>query len=229
MIKRIYYKLIDLFPQQRKKLERIKDCYRHLLFQVFKSATRITLENRLINVLKKETRGNVLEIAPQILAYKKYVNYSNYATLDIKDGPGVNYVADIHDLKMISDSFDTIVMTEVLEHLYNPFLAVDQLYRICKPGGVVIASTRFVFPYHEEPYDYFRYTIYGIGEIFKEFREVQIITHGNLSLAIWDLITHYKLLRVLRILNRPICFLSDSKKANNKENPLGFIVIAKKL
>lgn len=205
----------------KKKIEKV---YRRVIL----SATRVTLNKKLPKVLKEETHGSLLEIGAQTVPYKNIMNYTEYACLDVKgDEDKVDYIQDLHKTTLESDAYDSIVMVEVLEHLYNPFQAMEQVHRICKKGGTVIATTRFLFPYHGVPYDYFRYTEYGIKQLFKEFDEVTVKTHGNLMLGVWDIITSYPVLKLLRILSPVVCFFFASRK-ENQQSPLGFIVIAKK-
>jgi SAM-dependent methyltransferase len=205
----------------------LKEKLQFLYFRIFPTITRVTLNRKIKFVIRKETWGDVLEIGAQTGNYKRYMNFKNYAVLDIKGDPKrIDYLDDLHHTTLPDNSFDTVVMIEVLEHLYNPFLAAKKIHSICREGGTVIATTRFVFPYHGAPYDYFRFTLYGLKEIFGMFREVKILTHGNMFLIIWELMTSYKLLIPLRILNPVICILLDF--GINRENPLGFIIVARK-
>jgi len=140
---------------------------------------RINLEKELISKLKKFTKGKVLEIGCGNLNYKQYIKFKDYKTLDVNSKIRVDFYEDIHKTTLSSNSFDTILMVEVLEHLYNPFEAVKQIHRVLKQGGYVIATTPFIYPYHGEPHDYFRYTKYGLKEIFKNFSETKIFSYGN--------------------------------------------------
>ncbi len=191
-----------------------------------KTITRLTLNKKLINELVKiKNLGHVLDIGSIDSPYRNYINCSTYEILDIgKKSNHVDYLEDIHKTTLNDETFDGIMLTEVLEHLYDPKKAIDQVYRICRKEGVIIASTRFIYQYHGTPFDYYRYTEFGLMHLFKKFKEVQIITHGNKFMTIWELLTSYKYLRALRIFNRIIA-LFDSKKSTN---PLGFIIIAKK-
>jgi hypothetical protein len=115
----------------------------------------------------------------------------------------------------------------VLEHLHAPAEAARQVRSALREGGKVIATTRFAYPYHEEPHDYFRFTEYGLREIFKDYRTVEIITHGSRPLIIWQFITSYKILRIFALFDRLICLIFDSHSDHAKD-PLGFIIIATK-
>lgn len=66
--------------------------------------------------------------------------------------------------------FDHVLCMEVLEHVRDPFQAAHHLHRILKPGGRLLLSTPYLFPTHDAPYDHFRYTQFGLQELFKQFR-----------------------------------------------------------
>jgi len=103
--------------------------------------------------------------------------FPNRKTVEVSPRPGhePDYVADAHDLSVIqNESFDVVLCTEVLEHLHTPQKAIDEMYRVLKPGGKLILTTRFIFPLHETPVDYFRYTKYGLCHLLKKFDKTLI-------------------------------------------------------
>jgi ubiquinone/menaquinone biosynthesis C-methylase UbiE len=57
--------------------------------------------------------------------------------------------------------FDLVICTQVLEHVSNPLLLIQEMARVCKPDGGVIISLPFVYPEHEVPFDYFRFSSFG--------------------------------------------------------------------
>lgn len=75
-------------------------------------------------------------------------------------------VDDIVHSSFPDDHFDAIVIMEVLEHVVDPVQAGSEIYRLLKPGGRLILSTPFIFPLHDRPYDFYRYTKYGLAHIF---------------------------------------------------------------
>ncbi|MBN1182940.1 MAG: methyltransferase domain-containing protein [Bacteroidales bacterium] len=190
-----------------------------------KSNIRIALEKKLIPTLETKVKGDVLEVGSGGHSYRKHMKFDSYKTLDINPDLDVDYNEDIHNTKIESNTFDTILMIEVLEHLYNPFLAVKQVNRILKNSGVVIATVPFIHPYHGMPHDYFRYTRSGIREIFKDFSNVEIIEYGNLFGAVLDLLTSYWIFRFLKVLNPLNSLIFINRYA--KKTPCGILVIAK--
>jgi SAM-dependent methyltransferase len=86
------------------------------------------------------------------------------------DLPG-NPRADLHgsiDALPIEDaSFDVVLCLQVLEHVADPDAAVRELHRVVRPGGLVLASTHGVYPYHPSPADYWRWTHDGLRLLFE--------------------------------------------------------------
>jgi ubiquinone/menaquinone biosynthesis C-methylase UbiE len=74
----------------------------------------------------------------------------------------VDVISDAYDVPLDDESVDTILLTEVLEHLERPSDALAESRRLLTPGGHVIATTPFSWPLHEEPRDFFRYTPYSL-------------------------------------------------------------------
>lgn len=108
--------------------------------------------------------------------------FPNRTTLDIvaRSGVKVDIVGDAHHLPMIPDaSFDVVLCTEVLEHLHTPALALAEFHRILKPGGKLILTTRFIFPLHDVPGDYYRYTKYGLRHLLRDFEIVELREEAN--------------------------------------------------
>jgi SAM-dependent methyltransferase len=61
-----------------------------------------------------------------------------------------------------SDTFDGILCTQVLEHVINLELTLSECNRVLKPGGVMVISVPFLYREHEQPFDFRRFTSFGI-------------------------------------------------------------------
>lgn len=92
---------------------------------------------------------------------------------------------DILALPFRSSSADAIICLEVLEHVYNPQMAINQLYRVLKPKGQLLLTTPFLLPFHgkgqdfnnpdHELYpDFWRFTHQGLQYLCRNFSHVQV-------------------------------------------------------
>jgi len=87
--------------------------------------------------------------------------------LDLCSGPNVDLVAPAEALPLEDSSVDLVVTQETLEHVQNPFKAMDEIRRVLKPGGIVYCQLPFVIGYHPGPTDFWRFTREGIVELVR--------------------------------------------------------------
>lgn len=106
----------------------------------------------------------------------EYSKKNNFEVLsfDINKDRDPDILGDICNYEFKDNLFDTIVLCEVLEHLHSPHLGVENIYQALKPGGLLILTTPFIFPIHDRPYDYFRFTKYGLKHLLSKFEDVKI-------------------------------------------------------
>ena len=119
--------------------------------------------------------GSALDVGAAYSYYRQY--FPNSTTLDVAPRPGVtvDIVGDAHDMAQVGDcTFDVVLCTEVLEHLHTPARAIAEFRRVLRPGGLLLLSTRFVFPLHDTPGDLYRFTRYGLEHLLAEFDIVEI-------------------------------------------------------
>ena len=88
-----------------------------------------------------------------------FAGATTYIGVDKQHGPGVDLVLDANKLSFEDDSFDVVVSTEMLEHDPHPWLTIQEAYRVLKPNGTLLLTTRGPeFPLHDYGGDYYRYT-----------------------------------------------------------------------
>jgi SAM-dependent methyltransferase len=78
-------------------------------------------------------------------------------------------VADLASLPFRPDAFDAILCTQALEHVGEPAVVLRDMATVLKPGGRLYMSVPFLGdPIHQEPYDFFRYTHYGLRHLVEK-------------------------------------------------------------
>jgi SAM-dependent methyltransferase len=94
---------------------------------------------------------------------------ARYVCLDIKAGPDVDVVGDLHNLpEDWTGTFDAFIAFAVFEHLERPWIAAKEVARILKPGGRFLVSTHQCFPIHGYPSDFFRFSKDALRLIFED-------------------------------------------------------------
>ncbi len=88
---------------------------------------------------------------------------------------------------------DTILCTEVLEHVADPEAALWEMHRILSPGGVVILTVPFFWHVHEAPRDFYRFTVFGLRYIFEQagFELIEIRPLTGFIITFGQLLAYY--------------------------------------
>lgn len=101
-------------------------------------------------------------------------NKFTVTSLDINPDRSPDILGDICTLHLPENNYDFVVMCEVLEHIFEPKSALDNIHTTLKQDGKLIISTPYCLPIHDEPHDYFRYTKHGLLMLLNSFREVKV-------------------------------------------------------
>lgn len=195
------------------------------------SLARLTLLEALKARLPQIKPGITLDVGGGRAPYRRWVPHTEYLTLDIDPKKKPNILGDLHQVDWASDYFDTIVATEVLEHLNEPRKAVSEMFRLLKDGGVCLLSTRFIHPIHGSPMDFYRFTADGLRHLFSDFSEVEVVPLGNRIQALWLLATHNHIRgkkKRLMLLLMPLTRFIARIKVEHSLMPLGYLVVARK-
>lgn len=111
--------------------------------------------------------GVVLDVGSGASLYSRLPGVRSIR-LDInRSGRKIDVVADAHHLPIKEESVNAVICTEVLEHLEKPGKALDEVKRVLVEDGVLILSTPFLYPLHDEK-DYWRITPRGVKRILEE-------------------------------------------------------------
>jgi SAM-dependent methyltransferase len=190
-----------------------------------RSVNRLTLDRELRRQFLRLQPGVVLDVGAKAAPYRQYVPARHYMRLDVDPAKHPDICCDLHELQWQPDFFDTVLAIEVLEHLYDPQRAIDRIAAVLKPGGVCILSTRFIFRYHPDPQDHYRFTWDSLRYLFRSFRHVEVHHHGNRAQVLWEIINAGGRSRVVLNLFNPLIALLRSSRT---KFPLGFVVYAQK-
>ncbi len=87
-------------------------------------------------------------------------------------GDSVDIVASAYQTGMPDASADTVLMSEVLEHLEEPAAALREVARVLRPGGHLMLTVPFLWHIHERPRDFYRYTEFGLRHLLNADFEV---------------------------------------------------------
>jgi SAM-dependent methyltransferase len=140
---------------------------------------------------REDIKGRVLEFGDDSYTKKFGGNVVEVDILNVREGiPGTTIVGDIADAPQIpSDRFDCVVFTQTLQLIYDVKSAIRTLYRILKPGGVLLAT----FPGISQIYDpdwgdswYWNFTALSSRKLFEEVlatANLGIGLHGNVLTA----------------------------------------------
>ncbi len=95
--------------------------------------------------------------------------YIGYDIEENNEGTVDQIIEGVHNLPNKDDSVDLIICNQVLEHVDRPFEAIKELYRVLIPAKGHVFITVPLFEHeHEIPFDYFRYTQYGLEKMFEK-------------------------------------------------------------
>ncbi|HCM78112.1 MAG TPA: hypothetical protein DIS90_17135 [Cytophagales bacterium] len=167
MLYNLRKKLYSNFAKRSKVFSR-KNLYSDLIEVISSlpdgsSVLNIGSGGEVANVIVNASKGKILRIVSM--------------DIDVNRGPDV--VADVCAMPFQSESWDVVILIEVLEHVQEPWKAVEEIYRVLKKNGRLVLTTPFIYPIHDVEHDYYRYTKHGLRFLLKEFKEVTVAERNN--------------------------------------------------
>lgn len=127
------------------------------------------LENSL-GQCQSFVKGVTLDLGCGQRPYEKtfFAGAAKYIGADyLSDRSKPDVICSALQVPFADNSFDTVVSTEVLEHVPEPLRALREIQRVLKPGGYLVLSAPMYWPRHEVPYDFFRYPYDGLLYLLK--------------------------------------------------------------
>lgn len=146
--------------------------------------------------LPKYAKGDLLDLGcgkvPFYLAYKDLVR--SIFCVDWENSMHKNEFLDQHadlnqKLDLPSDAYDTLILSDVLEHIKKPVLLVEEMNRILRKDGILLMNVPFYYWIHEEPFDYHRYTRFALTEMAEDngFEVLELDTLGGTPEILCDI------------------------------------------
>ncbi|GGG53183.1 methyltransferase domain-containing protein [Bizionia arctica] len=128
-----------------------------------------------VKEVKPFLHGDVLDLACGILPYKNFLmndKINKYIGVDLEPTEYHNsvkpdYYWDGKTIPLGDASVDFVLATEFLEHYFDTSSILTEINRVLKPGGILFFTVPSVWPLHEVPYDYHRFTPYALEMHFK--------------------------------------------------------------
>jgi len=149
--------------------------------------------NDIRDAIAAYVKGEVLDIGCgnkpyEVLFRNEATKYIGCDIIQSSDNI-VDYLCPANDLCFEKERFDTVFSTQTLEHVADHRGMVSEAYRVLKPGGYAIFTVPFSWELHEEPYDFFRVSKYGLRYLFEKygFEVVKIKSNGGKWAAISQL------------------------------------------
>lgn len=166
------------------------------------------------HAIPSHVRGRLLDLGcgkqPLYGLYRQYASEviaTDWPT-SLHESSHIDVYSDINGLLPFRTSvFDTVLLSDVLEHVPQPSLAFAEISRILRPGGTLVLNTPFLYWIHEAPYDYCRHTRFSLERLAmaNDFDVVELHElGGGLDVAI-DIVS--KCMLALPALGRPLAFL----------------------
>lgn len=138
-------------------------------FNQYKIIRQLILDS--LNESKIHAKGCMLDVGCGTKPYRQVfvdvveehigVDYTSSISAN-KENKNVDVYSILPYLPFKNEVFDTVLATEVLEHVPEPSLAFNEINRVLKKKGALILTTPQSWGLHETPHDYYRYTRYGL-------------------------------------------------------------------
>ena len=126
---------------------------------------------RVLEVGSKFVNGSVRPLIERFCKPREYIG------VDIEPGKYVDVVLPAERLVDYfgPESFDVVVSTEVIEHVLDWRLVINNMKAVLQRGGFIYLTTRSRgFPYHAHPHDYWRYEPSDMVRVFRDFEAIRL-------------------------------------------------------
>ena len=130
-----------------------------------------------------KARELILDAGAGECGNKDFITNQSYIALDAACGDqswnysGLDVIADLENTPFIPNCFHLVICTQVMEHVKEPQAVLLELFRVMKEEGVLCLSAPQGWGVHQAPYDFFRFTHFGLNYLLKKagFNHISII------------------------------------------------------
>ena len=134
-----------------------------------------------IKELGDNISGKTLDVGCGTKPYEKYFKSSEYIGLEIettvhREVSKADFFYDGTKFPFNNNEFDSIVTNQVFEHVFNADSFLNEINRVLKKNGILLLTVPFVWDEHEQPYDFARYSSFGIKSVLEK-NGFEIIAH----------------------------------------------------
>jgi SAM-dependent methyltransferase len=144
-------------------------------------------------------KGKLLDFGCGSKPYKQLFKVEEYIGLDYEnkghphDFEHIDVIYDGQNIPFHDNNFDSVLSTEVFEHVFNLSRVLDEINRVMKPNGCLLVTCPFVWNEHEVPFDYARYTVFALESLLKThgFEVESIDKSGNFISVLFQLYVLY--------------------------------------
>jgi SAM-dependent methyltransferase len=117
-------------------------------------------------------QGQLLDVGCGSKPYRSLFDVGQYVGLDIdSEAARQRGIADAYydgsRFPFGDASFDAVLCNQVLEHVFNPDEFLGEIRRVLRPGGRLLLTVPFVWDEHEQPWDYARYSSFGLRALLE--------------------------------------------------------------
>lgn len=194
--------------------------------------------------IKKHTSGLLLDCGcgdvPYYGIYKDLIDDSYCIDWEYspQDQIHVDQFVNLNQTLGLKKTFDTIILSDVLEHIAEPQHLLNALYQLLNPNGKIIIMVPFMYRLHEEPHDYYRYTEHALKHMLHKanFNLLEIESYGGIVDVIFDLLNKVffntkSRSKILISIYKRVSKINYFKRNNNERKysfPLGYVLVANK-